>query len=129
MIKDRPRVRFDGVYVLKQHYVRQGEDHESEFHRPVYDVFSYKYLRFYPDGTLLQVYSTKTPARFIPKFAVKKAQLSDLISDGFKLEQCRYVVYNDQILFLQDTPYCSDYDNFRYEGTLQSSSNPGNSFN
>ena len=117
MIKERPRIRFDGVYVLKIHYVRQGENHESE-HRPVHDVISFKYIRFYPDGTLVQVYSPQTPAKFIPKFIAKNAQMADLISDGMALQQCRFVVHNEKVVILQDTPYDSDFDNNRYEGSI-----------
>ena len=54
MLKKRPRVRFDGIYILKHHYVRSGDSDTSEY-KPTWDVFSYSYLKFYPNGKLVQI--------------------------------------------------------------------------
>ena len=67
MIKFRPRVRFDGVYTCKIHYVRYGIS-ETSMYRPSFDVYSYKYVRFFRNGTMVSVYTTMTPKKFIPKF-------------------------------------------------------------
>lgn len=52
MIKSRPFVRFDGVYVNKMHYVRYGQSEVSEY-RPSFDVYSWRYLRFFSNGTMI----------------------------------------------------------------------------
>eukprot|EP00349_Pseudokeronopsis_sp_Brazil_P012530 CAMPEP_0202979504 /NCGR_PEP_ID=MMETSP1396-20130829/85630_1 /ASSEMBLY_ACC=CAM_ASM_000872 /TAXON_ID= /ORGANISM="Pseudokeronopsis sp., Strain Brazil" /LENGTH=46 /DNA_ID= /DNA_START= /DNA_END= /DNA_ORIENTATION= len=36
---------------------------------PVLEVISYKYIRFYPDGSTLSIYTTSTPKRFLEKVA------------------------------------------------------------
>ena len=70
MIKERPRIRFDGVYVNKMHYVRYGAQDEYGT-RPSFDVISYKYLRFYRNGTMVSVYTSMAPEKFIPRFYEK----------------------------------------------------------
>lgn len=67
MLKERPRIRFDGIYICKMHYVRFGLSDISEY-RPTHDVYSYKYLRFFRNGTCVSVYTTTAPKKFIPKF-------------------------------------------------------------
>ena len=67
MIKDRPRIRFDGLYICKMHYMRYGVSDVSVY-RPVHDVFTYKYMKFEPNGEVYQVYSIMTPAKFIQEF-------------------------------------------------------------
>lgn len=67
MIKERPRIRFDGIYFCKMHYVRYGTSEVSEY-RPIHDVFTYKYLKFEPDGNIYSMYSIMTPAKFIHEF-------------------------------------------------------------
>ena len=49
MLKRRPRIRFDGIYILKSHYVRYGEKTNLGL-RPSFDVYSYRYWKFFPSG-------------------------------------------------------------------------------
>ena len=49
------------------HYVRYGTSEVSEY-RPIHDVFTYKYLKFEPDGNIYSMYSIMTPAKFIHEF-------------------------------------------------------------
>jgi hypothetical protein len=67
MIKHRPRVRYDGIYIGKMSYTRFGINETSEY-RPYFNVCSYKYLYFMPNGYMIYVYSTMTPRKFVPKF-------------------------------------------------------------
>ena len=66
MIKIRPYIRYDGFYVCKMMYRRSGLSDHSTNH-PVFEVISYKYLKFNPDGTTLSIYTNFTPKRFLPK--------------------------------------------------------------
>ena len=34
---------------------------------PIHEVISYKYIRFFPDGRSISLYTTQTPKRFLPK--------------------------------------------------------------
>mmetsp|Transcript_27020 Transcript_27020/g.26083 ORF Transcript_27020/g.26083 Transcript_27020/m.26083 type:complete len:196 (-) Transcript_27020:253-840(-) len=66
MLKFRPFVRFDGFYVCKMMYRRTGMSLTSMNH-PIHEVISYKYIRFYPDGTTISVYTNSTPMKFLSK--------------------------------------------------------------
>eukprot|EP01026_Neomeris_dumetosa_P028858 TRINITY_DN2337_c0_g1_i5.p1 TRINITY_DN2337_c0_g1~~TRINITY_DN2337_c0_g1_i5.p1 ORF type:complete len:305 (+),score=30.97 TRINITY_DN2337_c0_g1_i5:162-1076(+) len=52
MFMERPHVRFEGIYVARNTYIRRGQ---IEFHvrNPVHLVVYYRYIRFFPDGRLL----------------------------------------------------------------------------
>mmetsp|Transcript_3346 Transcript_3346/g.5583 ORF Transcript_3346/g.5583 Transcript_3346/m.5583 type:complete len:145 (+) Transcript_3346:527-961(+) len=78
MIKRRSYLRFDGLYACKMHYVRFGLSEDSEY-RPCHDVITYKYLRFFEDGTYMQVYTTMAPKKFIPKFNPYSLNVYDMI--------------------------------------------------
>jgi F-box protein 9 len=66
MMKARPLLRFDGFYICKLLYKRQGLSDRSWNH-PVFEVISYKYLRFFPDGKMLSLYTNTAPKRFLLK--------------------------------------------------------------
>lgn len=66
MVKKRPRIRFDGFYIMKHHYVRYGESECSEY-RPSWDVYSYRYLRFYKNGKFVLIHSVNPPKKFAKK--------------------------------------------------------------
>ena len=52
MFLGRPHLRFDGLYVSRNTYIRTGLV-EWRVRNPVHLVCYYRYLRFFPDGTLL----------------------------------------------------------------------------
>lgn len=83
MMKKRPRIRFDGVYICKIHYVKRGEDVQSNYH-PSHDVVSYKYLRFYRNGTLMSVYTHVPPKKFLPKFYESQLSIEQLMNYDFE---------------------------------------------
>jgi hypothetical protein len=58
----RPYLRMDGVYCAKVSYVRRGVA-EWTFNTPVHTVIYYRYLRFFPDGSLLSATSFDQPFR------------------------------------------------------------------
>jgi len=46
MLQHRPKVRFDGIYMCKMIYYRKGISEVSD-RRPLHEVVSYRYIRFY----------------------------------------------------------------------------------
>ncbi|KAI8063564.1 hypothetical protein BC940DRAFT_107880 [Gongronella butleri] len=68
MMKHRPRIRYDGVYIAVCQYVRPGEA-ETAWARPVHLVTHYRYVRFFPDGTMLHVLSNDEPAKVVRQLA------------------------------------------------------------
>lgn len=61
MLMARPRVRFNGIYISTCNYVRSGASHGG-WNTPVHIVTYYRYLRFYPAGTVLSLLTTAEPA-------------------------------------------------------------------
>ena len=56
MLKYRPFVRFDGVYMCKTKYFRNGISETSQYH-PIHEVISYRYIRFMKNGDTMSVYT------------------------------------------------------------------------
>lgn len=67
----RPRLRFNGVYISTCNYHRAGGHMGSAltWGTPVHTVTYYRYLRFYPDGTLLSLLTTHGPAEVVYLFS------------------------------------------------------------
>ncbi|KAI9311287.1 hypothetical protein BX666DRAFT_1868275 [Dichotomocladium elegans] len=61
MFIERPRIRYDGVYISTCHYIRPGSN-ENTYNQPVHLVTYYRYIRFFPDGTILKYLSTDEPS-------------------------------------------------------------------
>ncbi|ORY95569.1 hypothetical protein BCR43DRAFT_525282 [Syncephalastrum racemosum] len=64
MFIERPRVRYDGVYIATCHYLRPGTS-ENTWNQPVHLVTYYRYLRLFPDGTVLKYLSTDEPEHVV----------------------------------------------------------------
>lgn len=60
MLMARPRVRFNGIYISTCNYVRSGAS-QGGWNTPVHIVTYYRYLRFYPAGTVLSLLTTAEP--------------------------------------------------------------------
>ncbi|KAI5841261.1 hypothetical protein BZA05DRAFT_134748 [Tricharina praecox] len=67
----RPRLRYNGVYISTCNYHRSGGHSGTSLSwgTPVHIVTYYRYLRFYPDGTLLSLLSTHEPADVVYTFS------------------------------------------------------------
>ncbi|KAI9668716.1 MAG: hypothetical protein M1829_005256 [Trizodia sp. TS-e1964] len=68
MFKYRPRVRFNGCYISKAVYYRDGALTlaQNSFNAPVHVVTYYRYLRFFRDGTVIALLSTHPPSDVVP---------------------------------------------------------------
>lgn len=82
MWHDRPRLRYDGLYVSRNTYIRTGIV-EWKITNPVHLVCYYRYLRFYPNGKFL--YKT-TPLRV--KEVAKSMQGRPTKSEGLFSGRC-----------------------------------------
>ncbi|CUS12622.1 unnamed protein product [Tuber aestivum] len=66
MFMIRPRVRFNGIYISTCNYLRTGAS--QSWNTPVHIVTYYRYLRFYPNGTVLSLLTTCEPAEVVHGF-------------------------------------------------------------
>ncbi|KAG2220269.1 hypothetical protein INT45_009884 [Circinella minor] len=61
MFIERPRLRYDGVYISVCQYIRPGRSDTNAWTQPVHLVTYYRYLRFFPDGRIVKYLSTEEP--------------------------------------------------------------------
>lgn len=83
MFLDRPRVNYDGVYISRTRYIRQGDvDFRDITYRPFHVIRYYRYLRFFPDKRVLILTTNEEPDKIIPIFrsALHSKQFSPELS-------------------------------------------------
>lgn len=80
MYLNRPRLNLDGVYISKASYARAGEQSLDNFYRPWHLVEYYRYLRFFPDQTVLFLTSPDEP-----KLTVSKLKTPNQVSSTTNL--------------------------------------------
>ncbi|GIY64396.1 f-box only protein 9 [Caerostris extrusa] len=86
MYMQRPHLNFNGVYISKTTYIRYGESSfRDATYKPCYLVEYFRYLRFFPDGTVLMLTTPDDPYQSILKLRHKKAKDSNVLSGRFKL--------------------------------------------
>ena len=64
MLIERPRLRFDGVYISRCHYYRSGVSDYS-WNAPIHMVMYFRFLRFYPDGNVICVLTSLEPKEVV----------------------------------------------------------------
>lgn len=67
LLFDRPFIKFLGCYISVINYYSEGKNaFSSSWNNPVRTITYYRYLRFYPDGTVLKVLTALEPTKVIP---------------------------------------------------------------
>lgn len=87
MFLQRPRVRFDGVYISKTSYIRQGEQSLDGFYRAWHHVEYYRYLRFFPDGQVLMLTTPEDPLSVVPRLRTANSRIDSVLLGHFRLSQ------------------------------------------
>ncbi|CAM4725116.1 hypothetical protein PO909_019886 [Leuciscus waleckii] len=87
MFLERPRVRFDGVYISKTSYIRQGEESLDGFYRAWHQVEYYRYLRFFPDGQAMMLTTPEDPLVVVPRLRSKNSRMDSIMSGHYRLSQ------------------------------------------
>lgn len=85
MYLERPHLLFNGCYICRATYVRQGEQGMDTFYRPFHMVAYYRYLRFFPDGSMLMMCSSEEPAMVVPKLRNVNARTQGLMKGYYKM--------------------------------------------
>uniref|UniRef100_A0A8C1VLY3 F-box only protein 9 n=1 Tax=Cyprinus carpio TaxID=7962 RepID=A0A8C1VLY3_CYPCA len=90
MFLERPRVRFDGVYISKTSYIRQGEESLDGFYRAWHQVEYYRYLRFFPDGQVMMLTTPEDPLITVPRLRSKNSRYVQTFSTKYQRSRfCR----------------------------------------
>ncbi|XP_015676710.1 F-box only protein 9 isoform X2 [Protobothrops mucrosquamatus] len=87
MFVKRPRVRFDGVYISKTTYIRQGEQSLDGFYRAWHQVDYYRYLRFFPDGQVIMLTTPEEPQSIVPRLRTKNTRTDAILLGHYRLSQ------------------------------------------
>ncbi|XP_015279470.1 PREDICTED: F-box only protein 9 isoform X2 [Gekko japonicus] len=87
MFLERPRVRFDGVYISKTTYIRQGEQSLDGFYRAWHQVEYYRYLRFFPDGQVMMLTTPEEPQSIVPRLRTKNTRTDAILLGHYRLSQ------------------------------------------
>uniref|UniRef100_A0A9J7XNL5 F-box only protein 9 n=2 Tax=Cyprinus carpio TaxID=7962 RepID=A0A9J7XNL5_CYPCA len=91
MFLERPRVRFDGVYISKTSYIRQGEESLDGFYRAWHQVEYYRYLRFFPDGQVMMLTTPEDPLITVPRLRSKNSRYVQTFSTKYQRSRfCRW---------------------------------------
>jgi F-box protein 9 len=64
-----PRIRFTGIYISTVNYSRPGATSSFQnvsWNSPIHIVTYYRYLRFYPDGSVVSLLTTTDPIDVVP---------------------------------------------------------------
>ncbi|EEH19334.1 hypothetical protein PABG_01653 [Paracoccidioides brasiliensis Pb03] len=64
-----PRIRFTGIYISTVNYTRPGANSTLQnisWNTPIHIVTYYRYLRFYPDGSVISLLTTTEPIDVVP---------------------------------------------------------------
>ena len=93
MYMDRPRLHYDGVYISVCQYIRPGES-ETAWTRPVHLVTYYRYLRFFPDGTMIKYLSTDEPAAVVRLMKKEFSRPSQVFRGKFQFVNHDTVIIN-----------------------------------
>ncbi|KAJ3610646.1 hypothetical protein NHX12_022738 [Muraenolepis orangiensis] len=87
MFLERPRVRFDGVYISKVSYIRQGEASLDGFYRAWHHVAYYRYLRFFSDGKVLMLTTPEDLMTVVPHLRNRNTRVESVMLGYFRLSQ------------------------------------------
>ncbi|CAI4047435.1 hypothetical protein SUVZ_12G1510 [Saccharomyces uvarum] len=73
MLKERPYIKFEGIYISVVNYLRYGSNAEgsSSLLNPVHMITYYRYLRFYENGQCLRLLTTDEPSFVVKHFAIQ----------------------------------------------------------
>ncbi|XP_013917136.1 PREDICTED: F-box only protein 9 isoform X2 [Thamnophis sirtalis] len=115
MFVKRPRVRFDGVYISKTTYIRQGEQSLDGFYRAWHQVDYYRYLRFFPDGQVMMLTTPEEPQSIVPRLRTKNTRTDAILLGHYRLSQDtdnQTKVFSVMTKKKEEKPI--DYHKFRY---------------
>ncbi|KAE8151167.1 hypothetical protein BDV25DRAFT_153160, partial [Aspergillus avenaceus] len=78
-----PRIRFTGIYISTVNYTRAGAAsayQNASWNSPIHIVTYYRYLRFYPDGTVISLLTTVQPLDIVPHVSWENALAARAVS-------------------------------------------------
>uniref|UniRef100_T1IV17 F-box only protein 9 n=1 Tax=Strigamia maritima TaxID=126957 RepID=T1IV17_STRMM len=85
-LQRRPRLRYDGAYISKTTYVRDGENSfQDHCYRPWHLVEYFRYVRFFPDGIVLMLTTPDHPQTALGNLVNRKPRHSAVLVGRYYL--------------------------------------------
>lgn len=81
----RPHLRYNGCYIGKSTYYRQGEKGLDNYYCPFQVVDYYRYVRFFPEGKVLMLTTPDDPLSALPKLRTRASAVQGLLTGYYKL--------------------------------------------
>lgn len=78
-----PRIRFTGIYISTVNYSRPGATSSFQnvsWNSPIHIVTYYRYLRFYPDGSVVSLLTTTEPVDVVPHISKENMMAARVLS-------------------------------------------------
>jgi F-box protein 9 len=85
MFIKRPHLRFNGCYISKCSYFREGAKSLDNYYRPFHVVEYFRYIRFFPEGRVLMLTTPDDPYTTIPQLRSRAANLQGIMLGYYKL--------------------------------------------
>lgn len=96
MFYERHRVLYSGCYISKTSYLRLGENSfQDQFYRPIHLIEYYRFIRFFPDGTLMMYTSADDPQQSVAKLK----QYGNYGTDS-TIHTGHYRLHNDEVIIV-----------------------------
>ncbi|KAJ9584370.1 hypothetical protein L9F63_021281, partial [Diploptera punctata] len=114
MFIERPRLHFNGCYISKTTYIRNGENSfQDQFYRPWHIVEYYRYLsgHVFPEGLVLMLTTPDDPLSSLGQLRYRIPKNTAVLSGHYRLVDDRVVL----VLRRQDTTSTKTVNN-RYRG-------------
>lgn len=93
MFIESARLSFNGCYIGKTTYIRSGENSfQDQFYRPWHIVAYYRYLRFFPDGTVLMLTSPDEPAVCVGQLKYRTYKNPTILSGHYWLKDDKVTI-------------------------------------
>ncbi|KAK9754827.1 F-box-like [Popillia japonica] len=87
MFLERARLHFNGCYISKTTYIRQGESSfQDQFYRPWHVVTFYRYFRFFPEGLVFMLTTPDEPSQCISLLKHRQAKGPSILKGHYRLK-------------------------------------------
>ncbi|KAJ3102501.1 hypothetical protein HDU97_000460 [Phlyctochytrium planicorne] len=97
---DKPRIRYDGIYISRVNYIREG--YTESFNKPLLIVTYYRYIKFLP-GSLVKFWRTPLePAVAVKEFNADPKTLKGMSTGTFSISAGNIFMTTDD----PDQPLC-----------------------
>ncbi|GJQ84282.1 hypothetical protein Trydic_g5223 [Trypoxylus dichotomus] len=87
MFLERAKLHFNGCYISKTTYIRQGESSfQDQFYRPWHVVTFYRYFRFFPEGLVFMLTTPDEPTQCVGLLKHRQAKGPSILKGHYRLK-------------------------------------------